>query len=205
MLDHLWSEPRITAGQNKDVRNKATKVFLSTDLTGQQMICFVRSGSAPCLQLVKMEPANDNPDRIIFGAVRQIPALDAAPIAGLNMILVLDMTGSLVLYSSTTRVSKIMLPSSPTTILSQEISALALDTAPNYDGAPYTPLNHKKSSLLTSSRPPSAALPNFGNLDSSVGFVSPVPSDPCTNIIKIHDPQDRVATEILRRFLGGSL
>ena len=35
--------------------------------------------------------------------------------------------------------------------------------------APVTPLNYKRSSLLTSSRPPSAALPTFGNLDSSVG------------------------------------
>ena len=54
-------------------------------------------------------------------------------------------------------------------IMIQEISALALDNVPNLSSAPCTPLNIKKSSLLTSSRPPSAALPNFGNHDSSVG------------------------------------
>ena len=193
VFEHLWTEPTLPVGQLKDTKDKADKVFLANDLVGQQMICLMRTGLSPGLQMVKMEAANDNPDRIIFGAVRKISALDAAPVSGLNMILVLDMTASLVLYSGTTRVSKIMLPSSPTTILSQEISALALDTAPNNinldsGSAPCTPLNIKRSSLLTSSRPPSAALPNFGNHDSSVGFLSPVTSDPCTTITKLLDP-----------------
>ena len=172
VLEHLWTEQATPSGQVKDLKGKASKVFFVTDLVGQQMLCLMRSGPNPGLQLVKMESANDSPDRIIFGAVRKIPAKDAAPISGLNMILVLDLTGSLVLYSGTSRVSKIMLPSSPTLILSQEISALALEAGPVHgltDSAPVTPLNYKRSSLLTSSRPPSAALPTFGNLDSSVG------------------------------------
>ena len=169
-LEHMWSEPLPPQGQPKDVKNKACKVFLSTDLVGQQMICLLRTGPAPGLQLIKMECANDNPDRIIFGAVRKIAGQDAVPVSGLNMILVLDMTGSLVLYTGTTRVSRIMLPTSPTTILSQEISALALDNVNvNMESTPSTPLNYKRPSLLTSSRPPSAALPNFGNPDSSIG------------------------------------
>ena len=200
VLEHLWTESTSQTGQLKDTKEKASKVFLANDLVGQQMICLMRTGLSPVLQLVKMESVNDSPDRILFGAVRNIPALDAAPVSGLNMILVLDMTQSLVLYSGTTKVSKIMLPSSPTTILSQEISALALDTAPNSNvifdngSAPCTPLNVKKSSLLTSSRPPSAALPNFGSHDSSVGFLSPVPSDPCSNITKLRDPLSQSCT-----------
>ena len=172
VLEHLWTEPATPSGQVKESKDKAEKVFFVTDLVGQQMLCLLRSGPNPGLQLVKMESANDNPDRIIFGAVRKIPAKDAVPISGLNMILVLDLTGSLVLYSGTSRVSKIMVPSSPAMILSQEISALALEAGPApglTDSAPVTPLNYKRSSLLTSSRPPSAALPTFGNLDSSVG------------------------------------
>ena len=172
ILDHLWTEPATPSGQVKESKDKAVKVFFVKDIVGQQMLCLMRSGPNPGLQLVKMEPANDNPETIIFGAVRKIPARDAVPISGLNMILVLDLTGSLVLHSGPSRVAKIMLPSSPATILSQEISALALETCPTpglTDSAPATPLNFKRSSLLTSSRPPSAALPTFGNHDSSVG------------------------------------
>ena len=119
VLEHLWTEPVAPSGQSKESRDRASKVFRATDLVSQSMICLVRSGPTPGLQLVKMETVNDNSDKIIFGAAKKIPALDAVHIAGLNMILVLDMTGSLVLYSGSTRVSKIMLPSSPTTILSQ--------------------------------------------------------------------------------------
>merc|ERR1719431_1614452 len=170
----------------------AVKVFLSTDSVGQNMICFLCSGPQPCLAMVKMEVANDCATKIIFGAVRKIPAVDAVPIKGLDMILVLDLTGNLVLYSGSTRVSKVLLPSSPTTLLSQEISALALDTAHtpfiNLGSAPSTPFNHKRSSLLTSSRPPSATLPNFGNHDSSAGFLSPVPTDHSSHITHLRDP-----------------
>lgn len=189
-FDHLWTEP---GGQIKENGGKAAKVFLATDTVGQNMICFLCSGSQPSLAMVKMEVANDCATKIIFGAVRKIPAVDAVPIKGLNMVLVLDLMGSLVLYSGTTRVSKVFLPSSPTTLLSQEISALALDSGPatpflNLDSAPSTPFNHKRSSLLTSSRPPSATLPNFGNHDSSLGFLSPVPTDHSSPITQLRDP-----------------
>eukprot|EP00092_Neocalanus_flemingeri_P027542 GFUD01029881.1.p1 GENE.GFUD01029881.1~~GFUD01029881.1.p1 ORF type:complete len:1834 (+),score=561.65 GFUD01029881.1:757-5502(+) len=189
-FEHLWTE---TGGQLKENGGRAGKVFLSTDTVGQNMICFLCSGTQPSLAMVKMEVANDCSSKIIFGAVRKISAIDAVPIKGLNMVLVLDITGSLVLYSGTTRVSKVLLPSSPTTLLSQEISALVLDSGPatpftDLDSAPSTPFNNKRSSLLTSSLPPSATLPNFGNHDSSLGFLSPVPTDHSSTITHLCDP-----------------
>ena len=213
-FDQLWTE------QGKEVQGqgRASKVFLATDLVDQNLICILRSGPNPGLQLVKMETANDNPDRIIFGAVKRIPCRDAVPMCGLNMILVLDLTGSLILYSGTTKVSKVLLSPSPATILSHEISALALDNLPAGEGgggsvggaasggagsnsnplhlvssdppslsSPCTPLNYKRSSLLTSSRPPSAALPTFGNPDSTTGFLSPVTADPAGQITRLRD------------------
>ena len=189
-FDHLWTEP---GGQLKENGGKAAKVFLATDTVGQNLICFLCTGAQPSLAMVKMEVANDCPSKIIFGAVRKISAVDAVPIKGLNMVLVLDITGSLVLYSGTTRVSKVLLPSSPTTLLSQEISALVLDSGPStpfldLGSAPSTPMNHKRSSLLPFSRPPSATLPDFGNHDSSHGFLSPVPADQSSPISKLRDP-----------------
>ena len=198
-FDQLWTEPV----KGREVEGKGSKVFLARDLVDQNLICILRSGSSPGLQLVKMETANDNPDRMIFGKVNWIPCSDAAPLSGLNMILVLDLTGSLLLYSGTTKVSKILLSPSPATILSHEISALALDNLPGAgvsstsDGLPshlrsstplnLTPLNPKRSSLLTSTRPPSAALPTFGNLDSTAGYLSPVSADPATQITGLRD------------------
>ena len=189
-FDQLWTEPP----DRKEVRGKGSKVFLAKDLVDQNLICILRSGLNPSLQLVKMETANDNPNRMIFGKVNWIPCTDAVPLTGLNMILVLDLSGSLLLYSGTTKVSKILLTPSPTTILSHEISALALDNLPGGSGTseglsstPRTPLNFKRSSLLTSSRPPSAVLPTFGNLDSTAGFLSPVTAEPGSRIISLRD------------------
>ena len=71
-LEHLWSEPLPPQGQPKDVKYKATKVFLSTDLVAQQMICLLRTGPAPGLQLIKMESANDNPDRRSYQHLKHI-------------------------------------------------------------------------------------------------------------------------------------
>ena len=194
-FDQLWTEPP----NGKEVAGRGSKVFLASDLVEQNLICILRSGPSPGLQLVKMETVNDNPDLIIFGAVKRIPCRDAVPLSGLNMILVLELTGSLSLYSGTTRVSKILLSPSPATILSHEISALALDNLPGSSSSPHlssepslsspcTPLNYKRSSLLTSSRPPSAALPTFGNPDSTTGFLSPVTADPAGQISGLRDP-----------------
>ena len=175
-LDHLWTEP---CGSST---GQAEKIFLATDCVGQQMICLLSSGN---LVTVKMERTNDAEGRVIFGAARRITALDAVPVPGLNMLLVLESPACLALYTGSNRVCVVAIPCSmpslPTASLSREISALALDSAPSTPvsratahlsldmaSAPSTPLNAKKSSLLTSSRPPSATLPTFGEALSPV-------------------------------------
>ena len=175
-LDHLWTEP---GGSS---RGEAQKIFLATDCVGQQMICLLSNGS---LITVKMEKTNDAGGRVIFGAARKIAALDAAPVPGLNMVLVLESPSCLALYTGASRVCVVAIPCSipnlPAASLSREISALALDSAPgtpisrttahlslDMASAPSTPMNAKRSSLLTSSRPPSATLPTFGEALSPV-------------------------------------
>jgi hypothetical protein len=180
-LDHLWTEQAGVEG------GRAEKVFLAGDCVGQQMICLLQSGA---LSMVRMERTNDGGGKVIFGAPRRVAALDAAPVEGLQMVLVLDPAGGLTLYSGATRIARVSLPAGPALpalALSRDISALALDSRPgtplparlasppphlDLASAPATPLSHKRSSLLTSSRPPSAALPSFGE-DSSLGL-SPV-------------------------------
>ena len=175
-LDHLWTEP---GGSS---RGEAQKIFLATDCVGQQMICLLSNGS---LITVKMEKTNDAGGRVIFGAARKIAALDAAPVAGLNMVLVLESPACLALYTGASRVCVVAIPLSIPNLaaasLSREISALALDSAPgtpvsrttthlslDVASAPSTPITAKRSSLLTSSRPPSATLPSFGEALSPV-------------------------------------
>ena len=182
-LEHLWTEQGGGA--------EAQRVFLASDTVGQQMICLLRSGQ---LAMVRMERTNEGEGgKVIFGAARVVPARDAMPVVGLAMVLVLEKEGHLTLYSGATKISRVALPSSGSALhtltLTQEISALALgpDTplrpppsqaaTPSLHldlgSAPATPINYKRSSLLTSSRPPSASLPNFGN-DSCLGTLSPV-------------------------------
>ena len=200
-LDHLWSEPGGSGGA-------ARRVFLARDTVGQQAIYLLQGAT---LAIIKMERTNDGSGKVIFGAARRVPAVDAAPVAELDMVVVLETTDTLALYSGATRVSKVLVPSGPTlqTIaLSQEISALALDsqpatpralpkprTPPHLDlaSAPATPLNTKRSSLLTSSRPPSAQLPSFGN-DSCLGAPSPVAGGGGGVVVGLRDPLGRGVT-----------
>ena len=138
------------------------------------------------------------------------------------MILVLDTGGALTLYSGAARISRVMLAATGTTLLShtlsQEISALALDSQPcltplrssaatsrlctpssfhlDLGSAPSTPLNYKRSSLLTSSRPPSGVLPSFGN-NSALGALSHVAGseeDPPVSLTRLLDSTDSQVT-----------
>ena len=60
-------------------------MFLASDCVGQQLLCLLTAGS---LAVVKMEKTNDVSGRVIFGAARTVPAVDAVPLAGLDMMLV---------------------------------------------------------------------------------------------------------------------
>ena len=121
-FEHIWTEP---SRPTREKLGKAKKVFMSQDAVGQSFFCFLLSSNQ--LNLVKFKYANDDGVTIIFGTVEKIPALDAVPVEELNMILVLEPTGSIQLLSGCSRVGKTLFPPSSTTLLSQEISALAID------------------------------------------------------------------------------
>jgi hypothetical protein len=63
--------------------------------------------------------ANNEEATMIFGSVEKISAIDAAPLPDLNMILVLEASGCLTLYSGTMRVGKTILSHNVNTVLSQ--------------------------------------------------------------------------------------
>ena len=117
-LDHLWTDPG-TSGS-------ASRVFLATDTVGQQLLCLLTTGS---LALVKMEKTNDVSGRVIFGAARTVPAVDAVPLSGLDMILVLDPGGGLTLYSGAVRITKVLLPALPSPSLHALTLTQVLHTA----------------------------------------------------------------------------
>jgi hypothetical protein len=83
-------------------------VFLASDYVDQQLLCLIAAAS---LALFKMEMINDVSSRVIFGAARTVAALDAAPLAGLDMAPVLEPGGGLALYSRAVRISKVLPPS----------------------------------------------------------------------------------------------
>jgi hypothetical protein len=96
------------------------------------------------------------------------------------------------------RICSVMLPASATALLSQEISALALDSKPGTPFLPSTPLHTRRSSFLTSSRPPSASLaappgPSsrpFGNdsLNLMSPLCAPVVDLSCATVTNLRSP-----------------
>ncbi|XP_078728043.1 anaphase-promoting complex subunit 1 isoform X4 [Lampetra fluviatilis] len=102
-MDHLWTEKVLT---NRISNSQASKAFITTDLCGRRFLCYLMDGHHE-LRCVKFEESNDNPSSFVFGVVTDIPARDAAPLESLNMMLVLDDTRSLVLFTGLIKVSKV--------------------------------------------------------------------------------------------------
>uniref|UniRef100_S4RPX3 Uncharacterized protein n=1 Tax=Petromyzon marinus TaxID=7757 RepID=S4RPX3_PETMA len=109
-MDHLWTEKVLT---NRISNSQASKAFITTDLCGRRFLCYLMDGHHE-LRCVKFEESNDNPSSFVFGVVTDIPARDAAPLESLNMMLVLDDTRSLVLFTGLIKVSKVYVTGLPT-------------------------------------------------------------------------------------------
>ena len=114
----------------------------------------------------------------------------------LNMVLVLDPAGGLILYSGSGRVGRVLLPPSTTALLSQEIGALALDSKPGaifpnmeFVSTPIQP--SRKSSIMP-------AFPSTQQKDEkqkSFAFLSPVSADlGNATIVGIRDSNGREVT-----------
>ncbi|XP_042671415.1 anaphase-promoting complex subunit 1 isoform X1 [Centrocercus urophasianus] len=161
-IDHLWTEA-ITKMREKN--SQASKVFITTDLCGQKFLCFLVESQLQ-LRCVKFQESNDK-SQLIFGSVTNIQAKDAAPVQGVDTLLVLEGSGNLVLYSGIVRVGKVFIPGLPAPSL----------TMSNQMPRPSTPLD-------SVSTPSKALNKHLGPLEESM-LLSPVPE--IRDSSKLHD------------------
>ena len=163
-LEHIWTEGQST------VTEKASKVFLSTDLMGQTYVCLLLSQSQS-LKLIRTEQSNDKM-RLIFGSTNIISAKDAEPIPALNMIVTVDLNNNLVLYCGLSKTSIIHLPSTLCTAFTNSL-LLSPSSTLSSRSLSYQSPSYKRSSLMASSRPNSATGTfNPFNIESKI--LSPV-------------------------------
>ncbi|XP_076165385.1 anaphase promoting complex subunit 1 isoform X2 [Ptiloglossa arizonensis] len=172
-LDHVWSEnvgiPKFSLCfqflwllTRKDVvSGRASKVFLSSDLVGQNYLCYLVPNRSQ-LFLVRLEKTNKQ-QQIIFGMVTTIVAKDAVSVPNLHMIATMDLSNGVVLYSGMTCVGKLHV----TGIL------------PNLTGCNYflSSINHKlgspfprRSSLISQN----CAVPHDIKFEEGMHLLSPV-------------------------------
>lgn len=158
-LDHIWTESM--PSKSDGFLGKATKAFISKDLCEQNYLCYLISLKQK-LRCVRFEESNDS-THLIFGAINTIPAKDALPITSLNLMLVLDISGSLIIYSGTTKINKLFVPMLPLAMMRSM--------------SPITPHNNATglSSIITSSRPSTVTDVHF---EDQVCHLSPVMASP---------------------------
>ena len=100
-LEQIWNETGV--GNSP----KATKVFLTNDFNNINYLVFVIEKLKQA-KLVRFDESNDK-QKLIFGTSNYIPAKDAEPIPSLSMILVLDASDCLILYSGLSKISLVNL------------------------------------------------------------------------------------------------
>lgn len=158
-LDHIWTE----SGPSKSdgILSKASKAFITKDLCEQNYLCYLISLKQQ-LRCVRFEESNDS-SHLIFGAINTISAKDALPIESLNLMLILSISGSLIIYSGTTKINKLFVPMLPLAVL-HSVSSM-------------TPHNNPVglSSIITSSRPSTISDAHF---EDQVCHLSPVMASP---------------------------
>ncbi|XP_029649484.1 anaphase-promoting complex subunit 1-like [Octopus sinensis] len=163
-LDHIWTES--ATSNREEFVGKASKAFIAKDLCEQNYLCYLIP-QRQHLRCVKFEKSNDN-SQLIFGAVCTIAAKDALPVELLNLTVVLDLSGSLIIYSGTTKINKLFVPKLPIGIASLNASASL------------TPHNSVRvTSMITSSRPSSTSNVSF---EDQLSHISPVIGSP-----NVHD------------------
>ncbi|XP_060727920.1 anaphase-promoting complex subunit 1 isoform X2 [Tachysurus vachellii] len=104
-IEQLWTE---TISSYREKTCQASKVFITSDLCENRYLCFLVE-SHQQLRCVKFLESNET-SQLIFASVTSIPAKDAAPLADIDALLVLENNGSLVLYTGVTQVSKVFVP-----------------------------------------------------------------------------------------------
>uniref|UniRef100_A0A673NDK9 Anaphase-promoting complex subunit 1-like n=1 Tax=Sinocyclocheilus rhinocerous TaxID=307959 RepID=A0A673NDK9_9TELE len=104
-IEQLWTE---TSAISREKGCQASKVFITSDLCENKYLCFLVE-SHQQLRCVKFLESNET-SQLIFASVTVITAKDAAPLEDIHTMLVLEASGSLVLYTGVTRVSKVFIP-----------------------------------------------------------------------------------------------
>lgn len=159
-FEHQWTEAQSFV---KDMASGcASEVFLSTNFTGQTFLCYLVQSQFQ-LVCVQLKDNNLNAQRLTFGASSTIAARHAANLPLQHMIAIVDLTGSVVLYSGLNFISKVYIPGIAAAVLQPSYISF------NQFLSPFP----KRSSLL-SNHPASAMEPNF---DESVHLLSPVVAD----------------------------
>ncbi|KYM96372.1 PREDICTED: anaphase-promoting complex subunit 1 [Cyphomyrmex costatus] len=101
-LEHVWTE---NVGVSKDICGRASKVFLTSDLVGQNYLGYLIPNRSQ-LSLMRLEKTNKQ-QQIIFGMVTNIVAKDAINLSNLHMIAIVDLSNGITLYTGVTCVGKL--------------------------------------------------------------------------------------------------
>ncbi|XP_012535623.1 anaphase-promoting complex subunit 1 isoform X2 [Monomorium pharaonis] len=102
-LEHVWTEN--IGAIPKDTCGRASKVFLTSDLVGQNYLGYlILNRSQLCL--VRLERTNKQ-QQIIFGMATNIVAKDAISLPNLHMIAIVDLSNGITLYTGVTCVGKL--------------------------------------------------------------------------------------------------
>ncbi|GFQ73525.1 anaphase-promoting complex subunit 1 [Trichonephila clavata] len=157
-FDHEWSTDLSCIGHQE----KASKVFLSKDITGHSYLCYFLK-EQQSLQLIKFEE-NKSTKQWIFGSISSISTLDAEALPDLDLIITVDANFTLTLYTGTVKICKVHVadifgPINDVLTLSNPLPPISYTTP-------------KRTSFIASTRPPSATSTKFGD-ESQI--LSPVP------------------------------
>ncbi|GFS60501.1 anaphase-promoting complex subunit 1 [Trichonephila inaurata madagascariensis] len=180
-FDHEWSTDLSCIGHQE----KASKVFLSKDITGHSYLCYFLK-EQQSLQLIKFEE-NKSTKQWVFGSVSSISTLDAEALPDLDLIITVDSNFTLTLYTGTMKICKVHVadifgPINDILTLSNPLPPISYTTP-------------KRISFIASTRPPSASSTKFGD-ESQI--LSPVP-------MIIEEPTKSVLNEEMSFFQVGPI
>ncbi|XP_076035625.1 anaphase promoting complex subunit 1 isoform X2 [Oratosquilla oratoria] len=147
-IELLWKE---------NTPGRASKAFFTEDSVGQRFLCLLLSRHS-LLRCIKYDHTN-NMSSIIFGSITSIPAKDAEHLSNLKMMLVVDGNSNLALYNGIVQVCRVHISGLPAFNSSLFRDFSSLNISSRLHSPATTP--HRRSSVITSSRPPSAADAKF--------------------------------------------
>ncbi|XP_071962250.1 anaphase-promoting complex subunit 1-like [Antedon mediterranea] len=197
-MDHCWTEQ--PQNFRDGVLGKTKKVFLTSDLCGQDYLCYLIE-IHNLLKCVKFGPSNDRTS-YIFGTVTSLTARDAVSVKSMNMMVLLDTNNSISLYTGLVKIGKVYICGIPPMMSSQSSSL----------PRPSTPLDSTETNahtvggargladeiVMLSPVPQLEHSTKLLDSTSSIDFMFPVNR----NIIGLRDANDN---RFLLEMAGGSL